>query len=136
MRLEQGVGKVILKAEDLDGYLTASDLEYLSRMDGLYRQAMVSFDILATSASASQKHHEEEVLIDLYNRMGLLMQEICAAEPRIQVYSFVSPQETHGEASRLRASFHARLRRLGENEQKLSHRADSGRDSRAELCGS
>ncbi len=101
MRLEQGVGKVILKAEDLDGYLTASDLEYLSRMDGLYRQAMVSFDILATSASASQKHHEEEVLIDLYNRMGLLMQEICAAEPRIQVYSFVSPQETHGEASRL-----------------------------------
>jgi len=99
--LEQRVSKVILKAEDLDGYLNAGDLEYLSRMDGLYRQAMVSFNILSTSASSSQKHHEEEVIIDLYNRMGLLMQEICAVEPRIQVYSFVSPQETHGEVSRL-----------------------------------
>ncbi len=95
------MSKVILKAEDLDGYLNAGDLEYLSRMDGLYRQAMVSFNILSTSASSSQKHHEEEVIIDLYNRMGLLMQEICAVEPRIQVYSFVSPQETHGEVSRL-----------------------------------
>ncbi len=99
--MEQCVSKVILKAEDLDGYLTARDLEYLSRMDGLYRQAMVSFNILATCSSGSQKRREEEALIDLYNQMGLLMQEICAAEPRIQVYSFVSPQETHGEASRL-----------------------------------
>jgi len=95
------VSKVILKAEDLDGYLNAGDLEYLSRMEILYRHAMVSFNILSTSTSVSQKRHEEQTLIDLYNRMGLLMQEICASEPRIQVYSFVSPQETHGEVSRL-----------------------------------
>jgi Uracil phosphoribosyltransferase len=95
------VSKIILKAEDLDGYLSAKDLDYLSQMDSLYRHAMVSFNILATSTSESQKHREEQTLIDLYNRMGSLMQEICAAEPRIQVYSFVSPQETHGEVSRL-----------------------------------
>jgi len=99
--MEQAVSKIILKAEDLDGYLNAKDLDYLSQMDSLYRHAMVSFNILSTSTSESQKHREEQTLIDLYNRMGSLMQEICAAEPRIQVYSFVSPQETHGEVSRL-----------------------------------
>jgi len=95
------VSKIILKAEDLDGYLNDKDLSYLTEMDALYRQAMVSFNILSTSTSDSQRRAEEQTLIDLYNRMGLLMQEICAAEPRIQVYSFVSPQETHGEVSRL-----------------------------------
>jgi uracil phosphoribosyltransferase len=95
------VSKVILKAEDLDGYLNAADQEHLVRMDTLYRHAMVSFNILSTSTSSSQKRHEEQTLIELYNHMGSLMQEICASEPRIQVYSFVSPQETHGEASRL-----------------------------------
>ena len=95
------MNKVILKAEDLDGYLNAGDLDYLSRMDALYRQAMLSFNILSTSTSATQRRREEQSIIDLYNQMGLLMQEICASEPRIQVYSFVSPQETHGEVSRL-----------------------------------
>jgi len=95
------MSKIILKAEDLDGYLSAQDNEYLSRMDSLYRHTMVSFNILATSGSAAQRRHEEQTLIDLYNQMGTLMQEICASEPRIQVYSFVSPQETHGEVSRL-----------------------------------
>ncbi len=95
------MSKIILKAEDLDGYLSVQDNEYLSRMDSLYRHTMVSFNILATSSSVSQRRHEEQTLIDLYNQMGALMQEICASEPRIQVYSFVSPQETHGEVSRL-----------------------------------
>lgn len=95
------MSKIILKAEDLDGYLNEKDLSCLAEMDALYRQAMVSFNILSTSISDSQRRSEEQTLIDLYNRMGLLMQEICAAEPRIQVYSFVSPQETHGEVSRL-----------------------------------
>lgn len=95
------VSKVILKARDLDGFLSAEDNASLSRMDSLYRQAMVSFNILSTSRSDFERKREEASLIDLYNAMGRLMQEICAGEPRIQVYSFVTPQENHGEASRL-----------------------------------
>ncbi len=95
------MSKIILKARDLDGYLSASDNDYLSRMDSLYRQAMVSFNILSTSRSDFELKREEDSLIDLYNTMGALMQELCAAEPRIQVYSFTTPQENHGEASRL-----------------------------------
>jgi uracil phosphoribosyltransferase len=43
----------------------------------------------------------EEDLIRLYNEMGTLMQDICKDEPGIQVYSFLTPQESHPEASRL-----------------------------------
>lgn len=95
------MNKVILKAQDLDGFLTAEDNAYLARMDALYKQAMVSFNILSTSRSVLERRREEETLIDLYNRMGSLMKEICSSEPRIQVYSFATPQENHGEASRL-----------------------------------
>ncbi len=95
------MNKVILKAQDLDGYLTEGDKSNLERMDALYRQAMVSFNILATSAAPGELKKEEKTLVELYNRMGSLMQEICRNEPRIQVYSFVTPPESHGEASRL-----------------------------------
>lgn len=95
------MSKVILKAQDLDGFLTSDDNAFLARMDSLYRQAMVSFNILSTSRSEFELKREEAALIELYNTMGSLMQDICANEPRIQVYSFVTPQENHGEASRL-----------------------------------
>ncbi|MDR0628296.1 MAG: hypothetical protein LBG24_01375 [Treponema sp.] len=37
------MSKILLKAEDLDGYLTESDKGYISRMNGLYkRDAAVS----------------------------------------------------------------------------------------------
>ncbi len=95
------MSKVILKAQDLDGFLTSDDNAFLARMDSLYRQAMVSFNILSTSRSEFELKREEAALIELYNTMGGLMQDICANEPRIQVYPFVTPQENHGEASRL-----------------------------------
>lgn len=95
------MNKVVLKAEDLDGYLTATDKEILERMDGLYRQAMVSFNILSHGGDAGLRKREEAALVELYNQMGSVMQDICRAEPRIQVYSFVTARENHGEASRL-----------------------------------
>ncbi|HTX73626.1 MAG TPA: uracil phosphoribosyltransferase [Rectinemataceae bacterium] len=101
------MSKVVLKAQDLDGYLTEGDKASLARMDGLYRQAMVSFNMLShlaeapRSGSDSERRREEKTLIDLYNAMGSMMQEICAKEKRIQVYSFATPPESHGEASRL-----------------------------------
>jgi uracil phosphoribosyltransferase len=95
------MSKVILKAQDLDGYLSDEDKASLDRMDVLYRQAMVSFNILSTAQSRPQAGAEESRLIELYNKMGALMQEICAPESRIQVYSFATPPESHGEASRL-----------------------------------
>ncbi len=95
------MNKVVLKAQDLDGYLTEADKADIARMDGLFRQVMLSFNILSTTTSDNERRREEKSLIDLYNEMGRAMQDICKDEPRIHVYSFQTPQESHPEASRL-----------------------------------
>ncbi len=93
--------KVVLKAQDLDGFLTDADKANLGRMDALYRQAMVSFNILSTAGSPAERSREERTLIDLYADIGSQLKDICKGEKGVKVYSFVTPHESHGEASRL-----------------------------------
>jgi uracil phosphoribosyltransferase len=88
--------RVILKAGELDGYLTDSDKENLQTLYLLYEKALKIFLQLVAG-----KKDAENSLIGLYNEMGNLMQEICLKTPQIHVYSFVSPQESHSEASRV-----------------------------------
>ncbi|MDR2314718.1 MAG: uracil phosphoribosyltransferase [Spirochaetaceae bacterium] len=95
------MNQVVLKAEDLDGFLTDKDKTNLSRMDGFYRRALACFNILSTTRLESEHKREEENLIGLYNEMGALMQEICKDQEGIRVYSFLTPQESHPEASRV-----------------------------------
>ena len=95
------MSKIILKAEDLDGFFTQTDKINLSRMDSLYRNALASFNILTATKMDSEQKREKETLIGLYNEMGDLMQELCNNEPSIHVYSFLAPQESRPEASRL-----------------------------------
>ena len=90
------MSKVILKAGELDGYLTGGDKENLKTLDLLFGRALDIFPKLQAGSQEAQ-----ESLISLYNEMGNLMQEICQKDPRIHVYSFISPQEDHSEASRL-----------------------------------
>jgi uracil phosphoribosyltransferase len=95
------MNNVILKAEALDGYLSESDKTSLFRMDKVYREALSCFSILSTTKSDVERKQEEDALIRLYNEMGDLMQEICKNEPGINVYSFLTPDESHAETSRL-----------------------------------
>jgi uracil phosphoribosyltransferase len=95
------MNKVILKAEDLDGYLSAADKESIAAMDRIYREVLSGFSILSTSRLEKEKRREEENSIRLFNEMGNMMQDICRNEPGLKVYSFVTPQENHPEASRL-----------------------------------
>jgi uracil phosphoribosyltransferase len=92
---------IILKASDLDGYLEDSDKAQLSRMDGLYERVIEASRVLSSSQNENRLKSEKDRLIALYNEMGDVMQEITAAEPKIQVYSFQTPAAVHGEASRL-----------------------------------
>jgi uracil phosphoribosyltransferase len=94
------MSKVILKAEDLDGFLTKEDKDYLAQMDGLYRQTMEFYTLLSSGHQREQRSGEDS-LISYYNKMGAIMQEICSKTPNIHVYSFVSPQEGNPEVSRL-----------------------------------
>jgi uracil phosphoribosyltransferase len=82
--------KVVLKAEDLDGYLTRQDLLDLDVLDKMYKETMKSFDPV-----------NEDKIIEAYDKMGHKMQEICAAHPQIRVFSFVTEEGAHAEASRV-----------------------------------
>ena len=92
---------MVLRATDLDGFLTDSDKKTLDQMNDLYTRAMQAYKVLSTSQNESRLATEREHLIALYNTMGDLMQEISAGEPAIKVYSFQTPRKIHGEASRL-----------------------------------
>jgi uracil phosphoribosyltransferase len=88
--------KVILKAAELDGYLTADDKEDLKKIDLLYDKALGIFPKLPDGGKT-----EEDNLVGIYNEMGNKMRQICQKTPGIHVYSFIAPQEDHSEASRI-----------------------------------
>ncbi|GHU43682.1 phosphoribosyltransferase [Spirochaetia bacterium] len=95
------MSKVILKAEDLDGFLTEADKASITGMDTIYSEVLAGFRIYSDANSEAEREKEKENLIRLYNKMGKMMQDICKDEKRIQVYSFGTPHETHAESSRL-----------------------------------
>ena len=82
--------KVILKAEDLDGYLTAEDNADLKRLEEMYGEALNAF-----------KTVDENKIISTFDNLGHEMQNICSRHPNIKVYSFVTEQGAHAEASRV-----------------------------------
>lgn len=80
--------KIILKAEDLDGYLTPEDLADLKKLDDMYNDTMKYMDPL-----------NKDKVIECFDKLGHEMQDICAKHPGIQVYSFVTEEGAHAEAS-------------------------------------
>ena len=71
--------KIILKAEDLDGYLTKEDMDDLNNLEVMFKETMKSFDPV-----------NEAKIIEGYDKLGHEMQNICAKHPNIKVYSFVT----------------------------------------------
>ena len=96
------MASVILKAQDLDGYLNASDKRTIEEVNARFDQALKNFRLL--SAAESGVGSGDAItgeLISLYNELGHLMKEIASKEPHLNVYSFGTPREVHGEVSRL-----------------------------------
>lgn len=92
---------IILRASDLDGYLTQGDKAHLESMDELYGKVTDVSRALVSSQNESRLTSEKQQLVALYNEMGDRLQEITGQEPAIKVYSFQTPPTVHGEASRL-----------------------------------
>ena len=94
------MGKVVLQAADLDGYLSAADGAAIARVGELYGRALADFTILDRGPLA-ERGRAEERLLAVFNELGERMQAVVAAEKRIHVYSFETPEVVHGEVSRL-----------------------------------
>jgi uracil phosphoribosyltransferase len=86
---------IILKAQDLDGYLTKNDKATIGYMDNKFAKALECFQHSSTMDQMAKE------LIKLYDDMGFQMQKILDHEKRIHVYGFETPREIHGECSRL-----------------------------------
>jgi uracil phosphoribosyltransferase len=95
------MGKIILKATDLDGYLSAADKKTIDGVDRRFESAVERFRLLEDSERASSHDKATADLISLYNELGHTMQEIISREPQVHVYSFETPRQVHGEVSRL-----------------------------------
>ncbi len=95
------MNKIILTAADLDGFLTEEDKKSIALMNRQYAEAQRYFSVLNSAADAQALREAESSLISIYDRMGKTMQDIGKEEPAIHVYSFKTPREVHGEASRL-----------------------------------
>lgn len=82
--------KIVLKAEDLDGYLTKEDQEDLTGLENMYKETLKHFDPV-----------NKDSIVKSFDEMGHKMQDICAKHPNIKVYSFVTEEGAHAEASRV-----------------------------------
>lgn len=96
------MSNVVLKAEDLNGYLTEEDQNNLEAMNGLYKKAMDCYARLNKGeGNPAAEESERKKIIALYDEMGRMMQDITSKEEALKVYSFETPQIKHGEVSRL-----------------------------------
>ncbi|MCF7946108.1 MAG: uracil phosphoribosyltransferase [Spirochaetia bacterium] len=93
--------KIILTAEDLDGYLTKQDKKNIDELNEYYSEAMKYSEIMSGRSYEKKIAEAKNRMIQIYDKMGKKMHEIANAEKALNVYSFKTPRETHGEASRL-----------------------------------
>jgi uracil phosphoribosyltransferase len=92
---------VVLKAQNLDGFLSTQDNADIERVSALYSRTEPLCRRLAYLPEGSEREKLEEDLVSIYADLGGEMKKICARESRITVYPFSTPSESHGEASRL-----------------------------------
>ncbi|MDR0540346.1 MAG: uracil phosphoribosyltransferase [Spirochaetaceae bacterium] len=86
--------RVVLKAKDIDGYLTDDDIKIIDELKKMYYSQMPHIHNLPVMEDMRN-------LIALYNQIGEKMKEVCKANNQIHIYSFEMPDEMHGEVSRL-----------------------------------
>ena len=75
------MAKVILKAQDLDGYLTPGDKKTIGDMNKRFGKALELFTALADDARVREHDKATEEIIALSNEMGHEMREIVHREP-------------------------------------------------------
>jgi uracil phosphoribosyltransferase len=95
------VSKVILKATDLDGYLTKEDNLNLEKLEKLYTNLQGIFPHFSKKAGSRSYDKKKEELIQHYNMIGDFLFSIIKKESNIHVYPFETPEIIHGEASRV-----------------------------------
>jgi len=98
---EYNMNDIILHATDLDGYLTEEDKKAIDKVQGMYATSLDNCKILSHSQDEKELEAAREGLTESAGQIGDYLNEYCSTVPGIHVYSFETPQEQHGQASRL-----------------------------------
>ena len=93
--------KIILHATDLDGFLSESDKAKLDGVHKLYDEYLDSCKLMDNAKDDAEIEVAGNLLTNNAAKIGHALEEICSTEPQIHVYSFETPDEQHGAASRL-----------------------------------
>lgn len=92
------MNKIILHASDLDGFLTEDDKKAISHVSSLYERSLSACEKI--EKSSKDKSAQDELIISA-GEIGDYLESVCSNNDRIHVYSFETPREQHGEASRI-----------------------------------
>ncbi len=95
------MNKIILHATDLDGFLNTQDKEIISKLSTMYDNYLESCKGYDTAAKDVDKEKFADQLTVEAKEIGYYLNSVTKAENRIHVYSFETPKEQHGSASRL-----------------------------------
>ncbi len=92
------MNKIILHAQDLDGYLSENDKKHIDHVGKLYSKRLDACSKLEKNMSNDEAKKE---LTESAQEIGTYLKKVCEENDRIHVYSFETPREQHGEASRI-----------------------------------
>jgi Uracil phosphoribosyltransferase len=95
------MNKIILHATDLDGFLNDNDKKVISNLSSMYDNYLESCKGYDAATSAEDKTLYADRLTKEAKDIGYYLDDVTKAEDRIHVYSFETPREQHGSASRL-----------------------------------
>ncbi len=91
---------VTLHATDLDGYLTSQDIAHLEEMHAIYEETTDLFNRMGDPSLLHDEATKQE-MTRVFERIGKYLKQVVSEQDRIHVYSFETPKEQHGAASRL-----------------------------------
>jgi uracil phosphoribosyltransferase len=95
------MNKIVLHATDLDGFLLEDDKNAIEKVRTMYETSLENCAIIDKSTDESELTEAKANLVKSASQIGAYLKEFCSKEPNIHVYSFETPKEQHGQASRL-----------------------------------
>ncbi len=90
--------RVTLHREDLDGFLLDEDKKNIEEVGALYKKSLDACSILEKDINNEEAR---DALTSSALEIGSYLKKVCQKNSRIHVYSFETPREMHGEASRI-----------------------------------
>ncbi len=90
--------RIILHAQDLDGFLDENDKKSIETVRALYQKSLDACSLLEKNENDDKAKND---LTESAAEIGAFLKNVCSSNSRIHVYSFETPREQHAEASRI-----------------------------------